>query len=104
VAAWLTTHGFPAGGLDDWLLVVSELVTNAAIHAGTQFRVVVRWDGERVMIEVFDGGGGVPVVLAEPPSVGGRGLFLVERLTSAWGFDPSATGKRVWARTDVVAR
>lgn len=104
VAAWLSDRGFPAAGLDDWLVVVSELVTNAAVHVGTEFRVVVRWNGARVMIEVFDGGGGVPVVLAEPPSIGGRGLFLVERLTSAWGFDPSSTGKRVWARVDIVDR
>jgi anti-sigma regulatory factor (Ser/Thr protein kinase) len=100
-AAWLIDRGFPADGLDDWLVVVSELVTNAAVHAGTEFHVVLRWNGERVMIEVFDRGGGVPVVLAEPPSIGGRGLFLVERLTSAWGFDPSSSGKRVWARTDI---
>jgi anti-sigma regulatory factor (Ser/Thr protein kinase) len=103
VRSWLTSRGFPTDRLDDWLVVVSELVTNAVVHADTDIRVVARWDGERVMLEVFDGGHGVPRVLAEPPAVGGRGLFLVEQMTSAWGFEPSQGGKRVWARLGGLA-
>ena len=103
VQSWLATRGFPAGRVDDWLVVVSELVTNAVVHADTDLRVIARWDGDRVMLEVFDGSHGIPRVLAEPPAVGGRGLYLVQQMTTAWGFEPSPDGKRVWARLGGLA-
>lgn len=96
IQAWLLERDFPKARLDDWLVVVSELVTNAALHAKTEARVVVRWNGQRVLLEVCDRSPSVPAV-PEGPAVGGRGLFMVERLTTAWGFEPASDGKRVWA-------
>jgi anti-sigma regulatory factor (Ser/Thr protein kinase) len=100
VAAWCDRVRLPPARLDDLLLVVSELVTNAVVHAATSLRLVIRSDGRRVLTEVFDGDPRRPVVAArsarEVP-VGGRGLLLVDQLSERWGCDSVGTGKRVWA-------
>lgn len=93
-----------AGALaDDALLVVSELVTNAIIHARSACRVDLRLAGEVLDVAVTDFGPGTPE--PQPPSTtrpGGRGLALVSALSTAWGVDPVAAdrgdGKVVWAR------
>ena len=95
--SWLHERGFPAAGLDDLLLVVSELVTNAVVHARTAAHFGLRWDGRRATVEVTDGNGRPPALPAEAPAIGGRGLFLVDRLTTAWGSDARPSGKTVWA-------
>jgi anti-sigma regulatory factor (Ser/Thr protein kinase) len=74
-------------------LAVSELVTNAVRHAGTDLRVELRLDpgpdspdGPALTIAVHDSGGGWPVVV--PPdqrSLGGRGLAMVAKVAEAWG-------------------
>jgi anti-sigma regulatory factor (Ser/Thr protein kinase) len=102
IGSWLTSQGFPDRHIDDCLLVVSELVTNAVVHAGTTARVVVRWDGHRVLVEVFDQSTQLPRVAGEMPRIGGRGLFIVQQLSSDWGVDASTDGKRVWATLDTV--
>jgi anti-sigma regulatory factor (Ser/Thr protein kinase) len=83
--------------LDDLLIVVSELVSNAVIHARTRLRLVIRYDGRRVLTEVFDGDPQLPVPTGQPGDVGGRGLFLVDRLSHRWGSEAVGLGKRVWA-------
>lgn len=97
-------HEFVRLGLehlvDDASLIVSEIATNAAVHAGTPYRVEVeRFDGA-VRIAVTDGDPAMPVPRrprADEP--GGRGLVLVDSLSQSWG--ASATGgggKTVWAQ------
>ncbi|MEV6478347.1 ATP-binding protein [Streptomyces sp. NPDC051576] len=86
----------------DVLLCVSELATNALVHgvpAGRQFRVVLRYDGRMVRVEVHDSGGGVPRVDAHPEDTdeGGRGLLLVAALSDKWGVGERELGKVVWA-------
>ncbi|HVE62477.1 MAG TPA: SpoIIE family protein phosphatase [Mycobacteriales bacterium] len=82
-------------------LVVSELVTNAVRHAGTDMCVGVRLDpSSAVRISVRDEGppdwqptpGGLPTPAAE----GGRGLLIVAALAHSWGVDPDQGGKIVW--------
>ena len=102
VSSWLGVRVAPAVGLDDLLLVVSELVTNVVIHARTPARFVLRWDGRCARIEVTDGDHQPPRVPTEAPAIGGRGLFLVDRLSRAWGSDPSPSGKTVWATVEVT--
>ena len=102
VSSWLGRRVDPAVGLDDLLLVVSELVTNAVLHAHTPARFVLRWDGRCARIEVTDGDHQLPRVPVEAPAIGGRGLFLVDRLSTAWGSDPSPSGKTVWATVEVT--
>jgi anti-sigma regulatory factor (Ser/Thr protein kinase) len=100
---WLPRVRFPSERLDDLLLLVSELVTNAVIHAETRLRLVVRYDGRRVLTEVFDGDPHLPRPLPTPRDVGGRGLSLVEALSSRWGSETVGLGKRVWAELLVPA-
>ena len=80
-------------------LLTGELVSNAVVHgphAGA-VRVQVRIDGEVVRVGVRDSGGGTPTVgHPEPTAPSGRGLALVEALSSAWGTQVHADGKTVW--------
>ena len=79
-------------------LLVSELVTNAVVHAGSDAEVVVRLTATTLHIEVLDNSPALPVVRQPAPGdTSGRGLALVEELASAWGARPLATGgKAVW--------
>ena len=81
---------------DDARLVVSELVTNAILHAGTDIEAqrVVRADAVR--IEVTDLGGGVPRCESTGATTQGRGLPIVEALGSRWGVLELGAGKTVW--------
>lgn len=83
-------------------VVISELVTNAVVHASTAVEVrLVLVDG-MLRIEVADHGGGLPDVRAPSPGdAHGRGLVLVNGLSSAWGVEPLADGKCVWAELSV---
>lgn len=84
--------------LDVVQLLVSELVTNAVVHAGSDVEVAVRLLTGSVRIEVVDRS---PTVELSPSTPGdrdesGRGLLLVETLASAWGVEPMERGKSVW--------
>lgn len=81
--------------VDDALLLVSELVTNAVQHSDSrlhrqgQVSVTVVDAGDAIRIDVTDDGsdGTVPVLdeTADPDGEGGRGLWLVDRLANRWG-------------------
>lgn len=86
--------------LDDVLLCVSELATNALLHGvppgrGYLVRLTVEEQGRGLVLEVHDSGGGEPVVL-EPCGESGRGLLLVEALADRWGVGERDPGKVVW--------
>jgi anti-sigma regulatory factor (Ser/Thr protein kinase) len=93
-----------AGGVevDDAIpLVVSELVTNAVLHAGSPAKVEVRVGNDCVRIEVHDSTAELPTVREPGPfTVTGRGLLLVEALSDRWGASPTAGGKVVWFEVD----
>jgi two-component sensor histidine kinase len=94
--------GLPDDRRDGLTLVVSELATNALLHAATGFEVTVRWNGS-VRIDVSDGSPTMPVRRpATPREVTGRGLQLVEELCSRWGADARDGGKSVWCEFDLV--
>jgi len=87
--------------LDDVQLLVSELVTNAVVHAGSEAQVAVRLLPDALRIEVVDRGGDAPLPSeVRPPSSpgaeSGRGLFLVESLATTWGVERIEGGKSVW--------
>lgn len=92
----LTRAGMAGDVVDTAELLVSELVTNAVLHAQTDIVVRVRRAG-RVLIEVQDFELRGPVRRAHDlESVTGRGLELVEMLAAAHGVRPSGGGKVVW--------
>ena len=82
-------------------LVTSELASNAARHAATPFEVVVDLGGGHVRIEVRDGSAKSPHQDVSPGGPTGRGLVVVDHLASAWGADPTARGKVVWAELPI---
>ncbi|MFE6359720.1 SpoIIE family protein phosphatase [Streptomyces sp. NPDC057806] len=90
---------------DDTVLVVSELVTNAVVHAGTEIGLVCRAEEETgaVVVEVSDHHPArAPRDGASEPAHGsaeyGRGLTLVARLAECWGVTYRTGVKTVWAR------
>ena len=90
---------------DDAALVVSELVTNAVLHAGGHLRLDVSGTGDVVRLAVTDGSSAVPQPReAGPLETSGRGLAIVAAIASRWGVDDSAAGKTVWAELDLPDR
>ncbi len=94
----------------DAVLLASELVTNALIHSrtgrGGTFEVVV-WSGARgaCVAVIDDGSTTVPARAVGPESAGqfdvcGRGLFLVEQLSTRWGHRGGPWRRTVWFRMD----
>jgi anti-sigma regulatory factor (Ser/Thr protein kinase) len=86
---------------DDAELIVSELVTNAAIASARDISpVAVRlvMVSGFLVIEVLDQAPGVPVLRpADYAAETGRGLHLVASLAAHWGWRPQGSGKLVWA-------
>ena len=79
-------------------LVASELVSNALRHAAPALCLQVDAAADRVRVEVHDAGTTAPT-MQQPAddSGGGRGLWLVDRLSIEWGHRPHEVGKVVWA-------
>ncbi|QGN57138.1 ATP-binding protein [Nostocoides sp. HKS02] len=96
LAGW----GIEEDTVDDAILCLSELVTNAIIHcdAGCELRVVL--DGGVITTTIRDGGSTVVVdprnVTVDPLSVHGRGLQLVDAFSTRWGSELDAVGMTVW--------
>jgi anti-sigma regulatory factor (Ser/Thr protein kinase) len=84
--------------VDDATLLVSELVTNAVLHARAPVDVVVRKSRTAIRIEVFDEGTGVPQpAFSDIDALHGRGLGLVQAIAQRWGVNEDCDGgKTVW--------
>ncbi|MER5929875.1 ATP-binding protein [Streptomyces sp. NPDC002054] len=81
--------------------MVSEVVTNACMHAGGPRELVLRRTADRLRIEVSDGNPEPPrrCPRDDPAVPGGHGLLVLELLARSWGSAPSADGrggKTVW--------
>ena len=87
--------------MDRAALIVSELLTNAVVHAGTPARLGLRLQGRDLRVEVEDHhpGRAVPLVTERPAEEAerGRGLLITTSLSTSWGVEYTATSKRVWA-------
>lgn len=112
--------------IDTAMLLTSELVANAVLHAGTPLELVVHATCDILDVSVFDESLDPPLAVldarstggprptgeepaAEGPAAsagdlvastreGGRGLWLLDALADEWGVDVLPTGKRVWFR------
>jgi anti-sigma regulatory factor (Ser/Thr protein kinase) len=80
------------------MLLTSELVTNAVVHAATPLRLTLAIGRQGLRVEVADLDCTPPVPVPESQSGphGGFGLHIVERLASAWGCTRHDDGKTVW--------
>ncbi|MCW2608212.1 MAG: hypothetical protein JWO60_2905 [Frankiales bacterium] len=84
---------------DEALLVLSELVTNAVVHAGTEVHVALAVERPGVLrLEVADRLPGVTPVVRDSDDAreGGRGMFLLNNLAEEWGTTYRRDGKAVW--------
>jgi len=92
--------------LDELLLCLSEVVTNAVLHASTPITVTATGvRGDSVRVEVTDRSTVLPVHRRfEGVSPTGRGLHLLDRLTTAWGVEVLPHGKTVWFEIGPSAR
>ncbi|MBR7676065.1 SpoIIE family protein phosphatase [Streptomyces daliensis] len=107
-----TLQGWGLGDIvDDAVVLTSELVTNAVVHAGTAAEVLCLRDEDGVRIEVVDRypERELPLqdpgqIIANPDREGGRGLLLCAALATRWGVDYTAADKRVWFRLDLPER
>ncbi|MEV4438300.1 ATP-binding protein [Streptomyces sp. NPDC049577] len=86
---------------EDVLLVVSELVTNACLHADGPEELRVSRAGKVLRLEVSDLGTGTPAPRTPHRAgrPGGHGMFIVQRLCLDWGVvrHDRGMGKTVWA-------
>ena len=92
-------------GLDDALLLVSELSSNVVRHARTPMVLCVAWMpvSRTVRVSVRDNSMLMPAA-ATPPALAesGHGLVLVRSIARHWGVQRLPVGKLVWfeLRTD----
>jgi hypothetical protein len=105
---WLPADGADQrAAAEDVLLVVSELVTNACLHAEGPEQLRISCDNKVIRLEVSDGGAGQPAPRTphRASRPGGHGMFIVQRLCLDWGVvrAPGATGKTVWAELGAPA-
>jgi anti-sigma regulatory factor (Ser/Thr protein kinase) len=104
VADVLSRWGLPDPLVDLAVLVTSELVANAVNHAPPPGYLQVRADDRRIRIEVSDSSRREPRMVRPGDAVtGGRGLLLIDRLASRWGWDPEPPGKVVWCEVNLPA-
>lgn len=103
VTLCLRTWGLDAL-IDDAQLIVSELVANAVRHTHTRrIGVSVTRHPDHVRIVVTDTSRTLPAPkTAAPESEAGRGLLLVDQLTTRWGSKRFRTGKQVWAELTTI--
>jgi anti-sigma regulatory factor (Ser/Thr protein kinase) len=85
-------------------LLISELVINAVLHAGTDSELVLRCRPGVLRVEVSDGSSAVPVRRPySPSSPTGRGLLILEDLADSWGIEVGDGSKTVWFELQVPA-
>ena len=97
----LLTRWDLTGAVDDFRLVVSELVSNAVLHARTAIEVVLSIADGVIELAVRDSNPRSQRPRVIDPSLdatGGRGLLLVQELSDEWGVAERMNGKDVWLR------
>jgi anti-sigma regulatory factor (Ser/Thr protein kinase) len=83
---------------DAVLLAVSELITNAHVHAGSDAHLVLAWDGRCLRVSVGDSSGTLPAPRdPDPERTSGRGMALIDALADGWEAHARARGKTVTA-------
>ncbi len=99
---------FLRAALDDWQAgdyemgaaqVLTELATNAALHARSAYTVHLVLEPNELLVEVTDSSPVPPQARGYgSDATTGRGIALVEALSTRWGVEASPTGKTVWCR------
>lgn len=107
----IVTECLAMWGLVDSLHVAaqlaSEIVTNAVVHAGSndplaELRLIIGHTGHVVRVEVADSSSNLPTIdvgAIDRPT--GRGLLLLDALSSDWGVNADPSSKVVWFEVEV---
>jgi anti-sigma regulatory factor (Ser/Thr protein kinase) len=102
LGAWLPER-CGAAAAETALLLTSELVTNAVVHTrSADVGLRARCDGDTLLVAVDDEAAAPPVCCDGVTT--GTGLALVDSLAARWGWEPLATGKRVWFEVSCAGR
>ena len=105
VRRWARAHleawGLDAERIDDAVLCLSELVTNASMHTRSECEVRLVLSSPELTVTVRDRGAAGHALADEhsrgdPLRVHGRGLLIVDALSSRWGSTQDASGTTVW--------
>ena len=97
-ARQFVTESLADTGVDAWAarLLVSELATNAVVHANTDYEVRIGSRDATVRIEVVNDAPEFVVAAREPSEDSGRGIATVDAVASDWGTDIQPDKKVVW--------
>ena len=104
---WVVSDAAVELVLERTRVIVSELVSNAVVHARSETTVAltVTWPGGshvEVRVDVSDGDSRLPRLdPVDDQALGGRGLQLVVALSDGVGHDVTDLGKTVWSQFDV---
>jgi serine/threonine-protein kinase RsbW len=101
VRTWFHSRHCDDDATDTAALLVTELVSNAVVHANgpSLWLSVDETTADVLHVAVRDGSQDIPRHSPQMPDVrrkGGRGLSMVDALSTTWGWEPLRTGKRVW--------
>lgn len=98
VAGVLSSSGFANNCVETAVLLTSEIVTNAVVHAKSALELVVIVDHPMARVQVFDADPTPPVPrLPAVAASRGRGMLVLDALAEAWGFEQlGLAGKYVW--------
>lgn len=90
---------------EDAVLVAAELAANAVRHAGSTFVLSLSLHDAHVRVAVRDADPSPPQPIEETSAAtGGRGLLIVRKLATTWGWEAVRGGKTIWATVPVPAR
>jgi anti-sigma regulatory factor (Ser/Thr protein kinase) len=96
----MACQGLSADTVDIARLLVTELVSNAVLHAGGTVQLSISRTRGGIRVDVYDESPKPPLIVEhEPLHEHGNGLRLVAALATSWGTDPrddTLPGKRVW--------
>src|SRR4051794_5728469 len=94
LGAYCATHSVPPELRQSGELLISELVTNAVLHARTPFLVWAEYDGGELTVAVGDGAATLPRLLPfdDGQRQRGRGMAIVEDVGGSWGLVKTGRG------------
>jgi anti-sigma regulatory factor (Ser/Thr protein kinase) len=97
IAAFARARAVPEDVVEDAVLLVSEVVGNAYVHAHSAVSVLVDYRGGVLRVEVADDSP-IPPQRRAPDldATGGRGVLILDALAMQWGVRTTPRGKIVW--------